>query len=202
MTNLPTPNDETASEVGQRIRLLRDAQGLSLRALAERCGLSINAISRIERGENSPTVASLQLLATALNVSITEFFRTAAEQKVVFVKRDSRMHSQHGAMDIESLGVGLHNQRIEPFLVTLQPGAGAEGESITHNGQEFVYCVAGQIEYQIDGTLYTLMQGDSLLFEAELPHRFSNISTQAAVILMVFHVHEGSHSASQSHLSS
>lgn len=197
---IPSPADDPQPNVGQRLRLLRDAQGLSLRALAERCGLSVNAISRIERGEASPTVTSLQLLATALDVPITEFFRTSAEQSIVFVKRESRMRSERGGMDIESLGIGLHNQQLEPFLVTLQPGAGAHTEPITHKGQEFVYCVAGQIEYQIEATRYTLHSGDSLLFEAALPHVFRNLSAEPAVILLVFHVHEGNRAASQGHL--
>lgn len=200
MVNNSATRDEDTPNVGQRIRLLRDAQHLSLRALADKCGLSMNAISRIERGENSPTVASLQLLATALNVPVTEFFRTASEQKTVYVKHDSRMRSQYSRMAVESLGIGLHNQRLEPFLVTLQPGAGADTKPITHNGQEFVYCVEGQVEYQVSGDRFTLSQGDSLLFEAAQPHAFRNNTDVPAVILMVFHVHDGDRSASQNHL--
>jgi transcriptional regulator with XRE-family HTH domain len=202
MTGISTPAnpDDTAPDVGQRIRLLRVQRGLSLRALAQRCGLSINAINRIERGENSPTVASLHLLATALNVPITEFFHTTADRVTVLVKRDSRLRSQRGGMNIESLGIGLHNQQLEPFLVTLQPGVGIDSEPITHNGQEFVYCVEGQVEYQISADLYTLEAGDSLLFEASQPHVFRNPSQHPALILMVFHAQEGNHAASQRHL--
>lgn len=65
---------EANLNVGQRIRRLREQRQLSLRALARLCGLSTNAISLIERGENSPTVSSLHALATALGVSITDFF--------------------------------------------------------------------------------------------------------------------------------
>jgi transcriptional regulator with XRE-family HTH domain len=194
------PANENTPDVGQRIRLLREMQGLSLRALAERCGLSTNAISRIERGENSPTVASLHLLATALNVPITEFFRAAADRTTVYVKREHRLRSQHSGMDIESLGIGLRNQQLEPFLVTLQPGTGIDTEPITHAGQEFVYCVEGQIEYQIGSDTYFLEQGDSLLFEASQPHQFRNGSTVPALILLVFQTQEGNHSARRSHL--
>jgi transcriptional regulator with XRE-family HTH domain len=179
-------------DVGQRIRALRDQQGLSLRALAERCGMSINAINRIERGENSPTVASLHLLATALEVPITEFFRTAEKRKTVMVKRESRVHAQQQGMDIESLGTGLHNQQIEPFLVTVPPGSGTGSPTITHQGQELVYCVAGALEYQVSDEVYTLTAGDSLLFEAVQPHVFRNLSELPAVILLVFHIQDGS----------
>ncbi len=69
--NLPS-HDE--SDVGSRIRKIRTERGLPLRALADKCSLSVNAISLIERGENSPTVSSLHKLALALDVLITDFF--------------------------------------------------------------------------------------------------------------------------------
>lgn len=192
--------NETTPNVGQHIRRLREQRGLSLRALAEACGLSVNAISKIERGENSPTVASLHLLASALNVPITEFFQETSEQATIFVKRGRRLRSQHSGMDIESLGIGLKDQRLEPFLVTLARNAGADSAPITHAGQEFVYCLEGEIEYQIGGESYHLEAGDSLLFEASQPHRFLNTADATAIILLVFYAQIGSPAARQRHL--
>ena len=206
MAAFQTPPDESITNqaatpaVGQRIRLLREQQGFSLRALAERCGLSVNAISKIERGENSPTVASLHLLASALGVPITEFFRDTSDQTTVFVKRSRRLRSQSGGMDIESLGIGLRNQQLEPFLVTLDAGAGQECRLITHAGQEFVYCLEGQVEYEIGQESYHLETGDSLLFEAAQPHRSLNLTGAPAVILLVFQSQEGTQIARQRHL--
>jgi transcriptional regulator with XRE-family HTH domain len=193
-------NHDTTSVVGQRLRALREQQGLSLRALAGKCGLSLNAISKIERGENSPTVASLHLLASALNVPITEFFREASDQSIVYVKRSQRLHSQRGGMGIESLGIGLHNQQLEPFLVTLAAGAGVNAEPITHVGQEFVYCLEGEFDYHIGLEVYHLETGDSLLFEASQPHCFSNSSGAPALVLLVFQAQEGNQAARLRHL--
>ncbi len=109
----------TEPNVGLRLRSLREQQGLSLRALAERCGLSINAISQIERGENSPTVSSLHRLAVALNVPITDFFQEEARQTMVFVKRDQGLSSHSNGVVMESLGIGLFNQQLEPFRITI-----------------------------------------------------------------------------------
>ena len=78
-------------EVGARLRILREQRGLSLRELAERCDLSFNAISRIERGENSPTVSTLHQLANALSVSITAFFEAGHEEATVLIRRDRRL---------------------------------------------------------------------------------------------------------------
>ncbi|RPJ19952.1 MAG: XRE family transcriptional regulator, partial [Planctomycetaceae bacterium] len=112
-----------APDVGGRIRLLREKRGLSLRGLAARCGLSVNAISRIEHGENSPTVASLHLLAQALGVPIAAFFQFEAQGVRVRFRRNSRLSAGHSDMAIQSLGAGLSDQQLEPFLVTLSPGA-------------------------------------------------------------------------------
>jgi transcriptional regulator with XRE-family HTH domain len=192
--------EDIAPNVGPRIRALRDQRGLSLRALAERCSLSINAISLIERGENSPTVSSLHLLATALGVKITDFFEDSHENAVVYVRRDQRLATQGNGVLMESLGIGLRNQQLEPFMVTIEPGAGDSGESIVHPGQEFVYCFEGTVLYQVGGQVYHLEQGDSLLFDATQPHCFYSTGDSAARVLLIFQAAEGSHLARQRHL--
>lgn len=192
--------DDIAPNVGPRIRALREQRGFSLRALAERCKLSINAISLIERGENSPTVSSLHALATALGVKITDFFQESHQHVVVHVPHDQRLATHSHGLLMESLGIGLHNQQLEPFLVTIEPGVGASGESIVHPGQEFAYCVQGTILYHIGEQEYHLHAGDSLLFEAAQPHAFWNAGDSLACVLLIFHAAEGNHLARQRHL--
>lgn len=186
-------------DVGQRIRALRESRGLSLRALAERCELSINAIARIERGENSPTVATLHQLASGLGVPITSFFESSSDQTIVFVRRNNRLGSKREGFQLESLGSGLRRQQIEPFLVTLDAGSSSGEEPITHGGHEFVFCVHGSVIYEIDGTDYVLESGDSLIFEASLPHRFYNPTDSTASILLIFQTSLGSASPGQQH---
>lgn len=192
--------EEFTPNVGPRIRAIREQRGFSLRALAERCNLSINAISLIERGENSPTVSSLHLLATALGVKITDFFEDAREHAVVLVRRDQRLATQGDGLMMESLGIGLRNQQLEPFMVTVDPGVGNTSETIIHPGQEFVYCLAGEIQYQVSGQIYCLKSGDSLLFEATQPHCFRNIGESSAQVLLVFQAVDGGYLARQRHL--
>lgn len=186
--------------VGRRIRALREERGFSLRALGERCGLSANAISLIERGENSPTVSSLHLLAQALRVSITDFFETGHEQAVVFVRPDTRLRASADGVVMESLGIGLPNQQLEPFLITLAPGSGNLDQPITHAGEEFVYCLQGTLEYTIQDHVYHLDPGTALLFDAQRDHCFFNAGTGPAVVLMIFYAGEGNHLARRLHL--
>jgi len=186
--------------VGQRIRTLREQQGLSLRALSRRSGLSLNAISLIERGTNSPTVSSLHLLAGALNVPITDFFQDGSQQAVIFLKPAERLRTEAGGIILEGLGSGLRNQQTEPFLFTIQPGSGNIDQPITHGGEEFVYCLQGEVDYKIGERVYLLEAGSSLLFNAALPHGFGNKSDEPARLLMVFHTAEGGHLARRLHL--
>lgn len=188
-------------DVGSRIRAIREQRKLSLRALAEVCNLSVNAISLIERGENSPTVSSLHLLATALKVKITAFFEEPQQETgVVFVPSNRRLSTRGTTCLMESLGLGLHNQQLEPFLATIGPAASTAGDTMAHPGQEFVHCLDGRVHYQVGNQTFCLLPGDSLLFEAIHPHRFWNAGADVARVLLVFQAAEGSHLARQQHL--
>lgn len=178
--------DTSEPDVGSRLRALRERQGLSMRALSELCGLSINAISQIERSENSPTVSSLHRLATALQVPISELFEPEAKQTTVFVKQGWGLRSQNNGVLMESLGLGLNNQRLEPFRLTVDPGVGNLNDPATHAGEEFVHCLEGGIEYCVSDQVYRLEKADSLLFEATQPHAYHNPTQEQAVILMIF----------------
>ena len=100
-------NVDNKYNVGQRLKAIREQQGLSLRALSELCGLSINSISQIERGGNSPTVSTLQRLATALKLPITDFFLEETRQTSIFVEHETGLRLQRNGVLMESLGIGL-----------------------------------------------------------------------------------------------
>ena len=190
----------TDSIIGQQIRNLRIQRGLSLRALAELCGLSANAISLIERNENSPNVSSLHQLAIALNVPITDFFYQESEPTTLYVKRDQGVRYRNNGVELESLGIGLPNQQLEPFRLTIEPGSGSADEPISHPGHEFVYCLEGEIDYYVDERVYHLNIGDSLLLEASNPHCWHNSSKNPTSILLIFQATLSHHLARQSHL--
>ena len=172
--------------VGQRIRELRTKEGLSLRALAKLSGLSTNAISLIERGDNSPTVSSLHNLATALAVPITAFFEQNSDGQVIHLKRNHRPTSETANVKMENLGSGLPSQQLEPFLMTIAPGGSSTSSQITHSGEEFVYVLKGALVSRINDKEYQLEEGDSLLFLASQPHIYRNKTKRAAQIIIVF----------------
>jgi transcriptional regulator with XRE-family HTH domain len=185
MTNLKEP------EVGQTIRELRNEQNLSLRDLADLSGLSVNAISKIERGENSPTVASLHQLASALGVQITDLFRQEIHQFAVFVKSEEAKELRSNGITIESLGRGLPNQQLEPFKMIVSPNSGNTSEPVSHPGEEFVQCLTGRLEYLVGDESFILEPGDRLLFKANQPHSWRNLGDEPAEVILVLETDRG-----------
>lgn len=187
-------------KVGRQVRKLRMQRGLSLRALAERCRMSANAISLIERGENSPTVSSLHQLALALEVPITDLFLEETGQPAVHVKCGCGARYRSDGVELENLGSGLPNQQIEPFCLRIESGSGTVDEPVSHPGQEFVYCLEGQVEYYVGECCYCLETGDSLLLEATCPHSWRNLTSERAMLLLIFQTAQDQHLARQRHL--
>lgn len=187
-------------DIGPRLRALRKRRGLSLRTLAKLSGLSANTISLVERGKTSPSVATLHRLATALGVSMTFFFEEEEQRDVVFVKAGRRARTRGDSVIMENLGSGLRDQTMEPLLVTLKPGAGSGDEPIVHLGHEFVFCLEGEIEYEVRDDRYLLGAGDSLIFEAHLPHRWRNAGDSPSTVLLILQTQEGREESVEQHL--
>lgn len=156
-----------------------------MRALAELAGLSTNAISKTERGTSSPTVSSLQQIATALDVPLLDFFQESQDHRTIFTAREDRRRSYITGGILESLGAGLANQHLEPFLVILEPGAGSAGGSYRHSGEEFALCMRGEIEHRVGDHVYQLRRGDSLLFDPQQLHGAWNNSHSRGELLLV-----------------
>jgi transcriptional regulator with XRE-family HTH domain/predicted Fe-Mo cluster-binding NifX family protein len=183
---LSTPPPEQL--VGQRLRALRTRRGLSLRVLADASGLNINTLSLIENGKSSPSVSTLQQLATALDVPIASFFEApVVSRQVVLTRAGERGETLVDGIRLEHLGEGLADNAVQPMLVHLPPEAGSGDQLLSHTGHEFVYCLAGSIQYQIGYEVYTLQSGDSLVFLAHQPHCWKNPGTCDAQMLLVVH---------------
>lgn len=190
--------------VGAKVRELRKERNLSQRDLACQAGLSPNAISLIERDEISPSVATLQRLAVALNVKMSYFFEDDDTQlSVIHVKASDRPSLTSKGLLIAGLGHRLREQELEPFFVSLAPEAESGRQPVIHSGHEFVCCLRGMVEYEIDGIIYQLQTGDFLLFEAELPHHWRNPSLEEkAELLLILQSSHGSPEPVRRHFSS
>jgi len=177
-------------DVGNRLRQLRESRAVSMRTLATMSGLSANALSMIERGKTSPSVSTLYRLSDALEVPITDFFSPATiREKIVYIKADARTRLPFMRGLWEGLGGENFVGRVMPFMLTLESGASSGPATVIHTGHEFVFCLRGQLEYQVEDEAYLLEAGDSLLFAAQLNHRWRNPGgtvTSALVVLSDF----------------
>ena len=179
-------HDAVSINIGERLRELREARNISMRALASRSGLSANALSMIERNKASPSVSTLYKLAEALGVSITSFFGANQERKqVVFFKSNARARVSFTRGIFEGLGGEQFVGRVEPFMLTLENSANSGPRSMTHTGHEFVFCLRGELEYQVERQIYHLEAGDSLLFAAHLKHKWRNPGRNVATAIII-----------------
>ena len=174
-----------------------------MRAVARDSGLSTNALSMIERGRTSPSVSTLNKIATALNIPITAFFRIEPEkQDIVYVKANDRRKIEFDNAVWEGLGGENFTGYVEPFIVTMEANASSGPFGMIHNGHEFVMCLEGQLEYEVENQKYFLEKGDTLIFSAELRHRWHNTGNGTASIIIVIAGFEKGERPSEYHISS
>lgn len=178
---------DVSKQVGQKIREIRKSRRLSIRALSEMSGLSVNTLSLVENGKTSPSVHTLQQLAHSLNLPIITFFESDRSRKrVVYQKAGERQQIvfPHGHM--ERLHTGVPPAGYEPFVTKLEVGANSGETPVTYPGREFIYCLEGHITYFIGDEVYPLTPGDSLIFDAHTPHVWRNTaSTRSSALLVI-----------------
>jgi XRE family transcriptional regulator, regulator of sulfur utilization len=173
----PQATDPIAA-VGPRVRALREAMSLSLRDLADRSGVSAQMLSQVERGETSPTLAVAAKIAAGLELTLSQLLRLDEGQHVAVSRAAERRSSRRGGHMIEELTPPLPGQRADVSLHVLDPGAttgGASDPPMHEPGsRETAVVLAGELALVLEGTRTELQQGDSVTFDADLPHHFEN----------------------------
>ena len=182
---------ETTHNVANQIRLWRERRGLSQRELAEATGLSRNTLSLIERGQTSPTVGTLKRIALALKVDINAFFEHSDRANIVYTKAAQRSSIRLDQAVMTDLGAGMLDQLVTPLIIHLDPGA-RSGPPLTHDGQDFVFCLKGELLYMLNEQAFVLQAGDSLLFDAHLEHRFQNTSSEVTEMIIILTISQDS----------
>jgi XRE family transcriptional regulator, regulator of sulfur utilization len=192
MTNATkTSGDAVVAEgaVGARVKSLRDAMDLSLRDLADRSGVSAPMLSQVERGDTSPTLAVAQKIAAGLDLTLSQLLRLDEDRHVVIVRTGDRRIRRRRGHRVEELTPGLPGQRSDVSEHTLAPGAatGAADDPPMHEpgSRETAVVVEGTVELFIDGQRHELAEGDSVTFDADLPHHFENNSSSDARLIAV-----------------
>jgi transcriptional regulator with XRE-family HTH domain len=177
--------DEADVRIGRRVRALRLEKNLSLADLAAKAGISIGALSQIERGMSSLRVRVIWPLAAALDIEPSALIADGSEpvNDLYCVRATSRrplpVHSDGITKDLLSPpGASLTG-----MVVTVEPGGGTE--AYAHTGHEFGIVTTGEAELVVDSTRYLLKTGDSFAFKSTLLHSFRNPGTERCTILWV-----------------
>lgn len=176
-SNAPTARERRTLEqaIGLQIRHHRKLMGLTVAELASAATVSTGMLSKIENGQISPSLTTLQTLASALNVPISLLFAEFEERRdcsfvpagqgVVIQRRGTKVGHKY-----ELLGHMLGGPiACEPYLITLTEDA-APYTSFQHEGSELIYMLTGEVVYAHAGESYHLKPGDSLMFDSGAPH--------------------------------
>jgi XRE family transcriptional regulator, regulator of sulfur utilization len=166
--------------LGTRVRALREGMGLSLRELAARTGVSPPMLSQVERGETSPTLTVAERIADGLELTLSQLLRLDERGHVVVTRAGERRTRRRGGHRTEELTPPLPGQRADVTLHALDPGAatGRPGDPPLHEpgARETAVVLAGTAALVIEAERHELREGDSVTFDADLPHRFENDS--------------------------
>lgn len=172
--------------LGNSLRFLRDQQGISLRALAERTDFSASFLSQIENGQCSPSISSMEKIANALGVTLGQFFLSANQQKVNIVRASDRAHLalDWSRAEIASLG-SLHGSQFRASMLIIKPG-GLTGKHATPSiSDEFAMVFEGSVILKLQDAEQVLERGDSLTVTAGTDRQWRNESDQLAEILVI-----------------
>jgi transcriptional regulator with XRE-family HTH domain len=165
---------------GVRLRTLREGMDLSLRDLADRSGVSAPMLSQVERGETSPTLAVAERIAGGLELSLSQLLRLDEGDGVSVVRARERRRGGGRDHSYEVLTPPLPGLRAEVSLHALKPGASTAGpdDPPMHEpgSRETAVVESGPVRFVCGGAAHDLREGDSVTFDADLPHHFENPS--------------------------
>lgn len=181
----PEVQPRSSDGVGQNLRTMRVRHEMSLRQLSELTGLSPSYISAIERGIASPSIASLQKLATAFSTNVLALLADSYEAASTPVTRAGQRPILDDKKGVTIEDCSTAESNLEPLIFTVQPGAGSDGP-LVHEGEEFLYVLEGVLRLRLDGTDdYDLAQGDAMAYNSVRPHQFSNLGEAPTRVLWV-----------------
>jgi len=186
------PERRLEAAIGHEVRAFRLKQGITVAELSAATGLSVGMLSKIENGNTSPSLTTLQALANALSVPLTAFFReyeesraavlTKAGDGVELEREGTRANHQYKLLG--HIGANASGVIVEPYLITLTEASDVF-PTFQHGGIETIYMLEGEIEYRHGDEIYPLRPGDTLFFDADAPHGPETLVTLPARFLSI-----------------
>ena len=188
---------DTSKIVGEKIKSLREEKGISIEALAERSGLAIEQIERIENNIDLPSLAPLIKIARVLGVRLGTFLDDQDETGPVVCRKteatdtisfsNNAIHSRRH-MEYHSLSKSKADRHMEPFIIDVQPTEESSDFVLSsHEGEEFIMVMEGTMEISYGKHTYLLEAGDSIYYDSIVPHHVHAYEGKSARILAVIY---------------
>jgi len=174
--------DGNAGAIGAHLRQLRASRRLSLADVAQAVGISVGFLSALERSQMSGSVGTLRKLARFYKTNILDFFGADGASSRQVRPAERKVLEAGSGVRMELLAWG--NTAMEPHLFRVAPQAGS-GDPYTHEGEEFIYVLRGELAITLDGEEFRLKPGDSFYFESATPHRWWNPGRRETCVLWV-----------------
>jgi transcriptional regulator with XRE-family HTH domain len=175
--------------VGERLRHLREERRISVRKLAELTEFSASFISQVENGQASPSIGSLERIAAAVGVTLGEFFAAPSgdERAGLIVRAAGREHldSAWSNARIDALAPMSGGRKLEPVLITLEPGGRSGKRPHAHAMEEFAFVLEGRVRLTLGEEAHDLEEGDAVTITPEQARAWENTGSAAARILVV-----------------
>lgn len=181
--------DEQIIQIAERLRGLRDVLELSVEDFANECGISYEEYKNAESGKVDISVGMLQKISRQYNISLdTLMFGEEPKMSSYFVTRAGKGTSieRTKAYKYQALASGFRDRIADPFIVTIEPKPEDHSFHLNkHAGQEFNMVIEGRMEINLDNKVLTLEQGDSIYFNAQLPHGMRALDGKTLKILAI-----------------
>lgn len=179
----PTPVEKTTQpKLGALVRKRRKQLGMTLQGLSDAAGVSIGYVSQIERDLAQPTLGTLAQVAEGLDVGLEYFIKSHKPTDAITRSETRAVFSLAGSsISYEALSNDYPGSEMSSYIMHVP--AGYESEVVSHEGEELIYILDGQIEQTLDGQSFTMKAGDSLHYSGERPHSWANRLDRPARIL-------------------
>jgi transcriptional regulator with XRE-family HTH domain len=173
-------------ELGERLRAIRLLRRLTLREVATAAGVSESFVSQLERGRSSASVATLQRLAAAVGIEISDLFAAEPQAGPRVLRREERQQLEWGHLGRKALLTPKPFHSLEVVTAAFDPGGSTGDEPYTHgDSEELLLVLAGRIHLQLGSELLDLSAGDSVNYRSSTAHRVSNPGAEPAEVLFV-----------------
>lgn len=178
--------EDGRGELGERLRAIRLLRRRTLKDVAAGAGVSESFLSQLERGRTSASVASLQRLAAALGIEVSDLFASDGLPRPTVLRREARQPVVWGHLGRKSLLTPKPFHALEVVAAEFEPGGSTGDEPYTHgDSEELLVVVAGRVHVQLGTDVYELSAGDSVHYRSSTPHRVSNPGEETAEVLFV-----------------